>query len=207
MSFYKKRLFPKLLDWASGKVQVERLALLAHAEGRVLELGMGTGISLGGYPAQVTQLVGVEPELGLLRQAQVRAGREQASVQLLAGVGERLPFADHSFDTVVCCLVLCSVSEPVQVLRELTRVLKPNGALLVFEHQRSHGRHLSWLQDHLNGVWNRFSCGCQLNRPTAQLLHEAGFDLSPLQDFHHPRLPAIVAPVLYGKTRRTLDLP
>lgn len=199
MGLYRNRIFPRLLEWASNKVHPERQRLLADAKGVVLELGAGTGISFASYPATVTTLVALEPEAVLLKIAAERTDYpEQMPLHLVAGAGERLPFAENSFDTVVCCLVLCSVAAPELVVKELQRVLKPTGQLLVFEHQRSDRPWLGKVQDLLNPSWNLFSCGCQLNRTTAQLLEQGGFDLTQLEDYHHPRLPFLVAPVLLG---------
>src|SRR5919198_848278 len=113
-----------------------RRALLADADGRVLEVGAGTGANIEHYPATVEEIVFTEPEEPMARRLEEKrrsAGRWGSVVRAPA---EQLPFADGSFDTVVCTLVLCTVKDPARALSEIERVLRPGGKLLFLEHVR-----------------------------------------------------------------------
>jgi ubiquinone/menaquinone biosynthesis C-methylase UbiE len=114
-----------------------RRALLAHANGRVLEIGAGTGLNLAHYPDELRELVLVEPEPAMRDRLtrRIRGGGRQAVV--VDAAAEALPFADASFDTVVCTLVLCTVAAPDRALAEIGRVLRPGGRMLFIEHVRA----------------------------------------------------------------------
>ena len=98
-------------------------------------------------------------------------------------VGENLPFADASFDTVVTTLVLCMVNDADAVVREARRVLKPGGAFLFYEHVVSPRQSGRWWQDKLNPLWKCLTTGCNLNRDLTASIEDAGFDSVELEAF------------------------
>ncbi len=149
---------------------------LAGLSGRVLEVGAGTGTNFAHYPAQVIQVVAVEPEALLLRHAQAAAASAPVPVTVTGQTVEE--FADDEpFDAVVCSLVLCTVEEPAPVLRQLFTVLKPGGQLRYLEHVASAG----WrgrLQSAADAtVWPRLFGGCHTHRETERGLTEVGFEI------------------------------
>jgi ubiquinone/menaquinone biosynthesis C-methylase UbiE len=174
-----------------------RRALLAQASGRVLEIGAGTGLNLAHYPDRLHELVLVEPEPAMrerLTRRIARAGRQAAVVD---AAGEALPFADASFDTVVCTLVLCTVSVPDRALREIARVLRPDGRLLFIEHVRAESQTLAYVQDRLLEPWRRFACGCRCNRATVELMRRCGFQVNARRSCWRA-MPPIVRPLVSG---------
>ena len=171
-----------------------RHELLAQARGRVLEVGAGTGLNLAHDPAAVTELIVAEPDDSMRRRLERRA-RGRAAV--LAAPAERLPLDDASVDTVVSTLVLCTVRDPDAALREIRRVLRPGGRLLLIEHVRSDVGWRAWLQRRLRRPWAAFACGCRCDQPTAQLLHAAGFR-TELHEASWRAMPAIIGPVVVG---------
>ena len=88
---------------------------------------------------------------------------------------ERLPFGGSVFDTVVATCVFCSVDDPEAAFRELRRVLKPDGDLLLLEHVLSPSRGIARLQAAATPCWSRLAGGCRLNRPTLETAARAGF--------------------------------
>jgi ubiquinone/menaquinone biosynthesis C-methylase UbiE len=114
-----------------------RRALLAGARGRVLEVGAGTGLNLAFYPASLDELVLTEPDAAMRARLRRRVARRRPHATVAADRAEALPFADGSFDTVVCTLVLCTVPDPAAALAEFRRVLAPDGRLLFIEHLRA----------------------------------------------------------------------
>lgn len=183
MGLYSETIFPWLLDKALGhpNIQRRRHALVSGARGEVLEIGFGSGATLPFYdPASVTSLTVVEPSDGMNRRAAAHLAASPVPIRSVRGAGEKLPFADASFDTVVCCLTLCSVQDVGQVLAEVKRVLKPGGAFLFLEHVLSDDPARQRWQQRLNPIQRVVGVGCNLNRPSAQLVRDAGFQLEPM---------------------------
>jgi SAM-dependent methyltransferase len=128
----------------------------------------------------VTSLTVVEPSAGMNRRAAARLAQSPVPIRSVPGAGECLPFADASFDTVVCCLTLCSVQDVGQVLAEVWRVLKPGGRFLFMEHVLSDDPARQRWQRRLNPIQKLVGVGCNLDRPSAQLVRAAGFTLDPM---------------------------
>jgi SAM-dependent methyltransferase len=174
-----------------------RRELLTSARGRVLEIGAGTGANLDFYPDAVTQLVVTEPAEPMA----VRLQRKSPGTQVVRAPAEELPFPDASFDTVVATLVLCTVHDLDATLREIGRVLKPDGQLLFLEHIRSDDEKLVRWQNRLNGLQNRIACGCNLNRPTPDVMRAHGFVLERVEHGEMPKAPPLVRPMAFGVAR------
>ncbi|WP_156255836.1 class I SAM-dependent methyltransferase [Sandarakinorhabdus oryzae] len=183
MGLYAETIFPWLLDKALGHPNImrRRQALVSGARGEVLEIGFGSGATLPFYdPATVSSLTVVEPSEGMNRRAAAHLAASPVPLTSVPGAGEKLPFADARFDTVVCCLTLCSVQDVGQVLAEVRRVLKPGGRFLFLEHVLSDDPDRQRWQQRLNPVQRVVGVGCNLNRPSAQLVRDAGFILDPM---------------------------
>ena len=163
---------------ASGPgLRAHRQELLSRARGCTLEIGSGTGLNLAHYPDDLDELVLVEPDPAMRSRLDKKLSRTGRRARLVDAPAERLPFADGSVDTVVSTLVLCTVDAPDLALREIARVLRPDGQLLFLEHVRSESPMLARWQDRLAGPWRRFARGCRCNRATAQLIVACGFRL------------------------------
>ncbi len=204
----RSRLFAAMYDRMSASSEVAglrdlRRGLLAQAEGRVLEIGAGTGANLALYPAGLSSLTLTEPERPMLSRLEQRAEREAPGALILRAPAEDLPFDDGSFDTAVSTLVLCGVDDQPRALRELRRVLRPGGRLLFLEHVRSAEPSVARLQDRLNGV-NRFLVGCECNRPTLSSLEAAGFTVGELRHTVLPKAPRFTSPAIVGSAMTPL---
>ncbi len=154
----------------------QRQRLVAEARGRVLEIGFGTGLNLPYYPP-VERLTAVEPDPHMRRRAADRVtGAEPAfPVELLDAPAEELPVADDTADTVVACLVLCTIGDVRTALAEARRVLAPGGRLLLLEHVRSEAPTVTWLQHAATPIWRNLAGGCHLDRRTVTEVEAAGF--------------------------------
>jgi ubiquinone/menaquinone biosynthesis C-methylase UbiE len=192
--------------WAAelAGMRRRRRALLAGARGRILELGAGTGLNLVHYPAGVGKLVLVEPEPAMHRRLSARLRRSPREGIVVAAGAEALPFADRSFDTVVCTLVLCTVIAPDAALGEIRRVLAPEGQLLFIEHVRSDSPTLAALQDRLLRPWQRFACGCRCNRDTVEMMRAGGFEVTTDRAVWYA-MPPIVRPLITGRAVPAAD--
>lgn len=203
MSFYRKHLFPPLLDWATRPLHRDRQRLIGQARGRVLEVGVGSGANLPLYGPDALEVHALEPDPTLLRLARRQASRcaQPHRFRLLRGDARRLPYPDGHFDTVVACLVLCTIPDPGAAAREMRRVLAPEGRLLVLEHVLADTATTQRWQHRLDPLWHRLACGCHLTRPTARTLHDAGFDLSAIRRFRHARVPGLFRDMIEGSAR------
>lgn len=179
-----------------------RAQLLAQARGRVLELGAGTGLNLELYPREgLDRLVLTEPDPHMFKQLRKRAEEDCPGADLIEAGAESLPFEDDSFDTVVVTLVLCTVPDQPAALREISRVLAPEGRLLFLEHVRSQEPGLARWQDRLEKPWRFLGDGCHCNRDTETALRAAGFELSDVEHPEFPKGPPLVRPMAKGTGR------
>lgn len=163
-----------VLDLAMRSMEGVRERIVPEARGRVLEIGLGTGLNLPYYRV-FSHFVGVEPDPFMRKRAAARAAALGMRLDIVEARAEALPLADESFDTVVMTWTLCSVDEPPRVLSEIRRVLRPGGTLLFAEHTRSRFPLAERLQDGLTPAWARVAGGCHMNRDALRLVREAGF--------------------------------
>ncbi len=182
-----------------------RAGLVAQACGRVLEIGGGTGANLPHYGASVTSLTITEPETPMLKRLERRVLAEAPGTTVLRAPAEDLPFEDGSFDVVVSTLVLCGVDDQPRALREIHRVLRPEGHLLFLEHVRSSDAKTAKKQDRMNWV-NRLVVCCECNRPTLGTIRDSGFAVTSLEDFTLPKAPSFVRPAIVGSATVAADL-
>jgi SAM-dependent methyltransferase len=207
MGIYSERIFPWLLDRSLShpRIEARRAALVGQARGEVLEIGFGSGATLPFYDAaKVTRLTVVEPSEGMNRRAAGRLSASPVPVTSVPGAGERLPFADASFDTVVTCLTLCSVADPPAVLAEIRRVLKPGGSFLFLEHVLSDDAGRRRWQQRLTPLQKVVGVGCHLDRDTATAVRAAGFTLAPVAQEQEPAFGALapLVPLVAGSAAR-----
>ena len=202
INLYRKHIFPYLLDKASRKLNTDRKRLLPCITGDVLELGVGTGVNFSFYSQSINSLIAIEPDATLLQHAAKQKTlldvQQADKFYLVQGDGHELPLASNSLDTVLCCLVLCSIPDPRRALLEIYRVLKPGGHLVLFEHVKSSHALTHAFQQVLNPIWQPLACGCCLQRDTLQLVNQAGFLTGGLQTYRHNDLPALVGTLLEG---------
>ncbi|MBI3965593.1 MAG: class I SAM-dependent methyltransferase [Chloroflexi bacterium] len=175
----------------SSDLGVMRRDLLQRVAGRVLEVGVGTGVNLNHYPAAIELLVATEPDPFMLTRAVRRAAKERRSVELLQSLAEELPFQDAAFDAVVATLVFCTVADVRRALHEVRRVLRPGGSFFFIEHVRGSGW-LGTLHDVIAPVWRYVGAGCHPNRRTELSVKEAGFDIVEVQRQRLGLTPVIV---------------
>ncbi|WP_084508499.1 class I SAM-dependent methyltransferase [Nocardia pseudovaccinii] len=181
-----------------------RRQLLGRATGRTVELGSGTGLNLQYYPDHLDELILTEPEAAMRARLDRRLRGTQRRAKVLDASADQLPFAEESVDTVVSTLVLCTVDSPDAVLREIKRVLRPDGRLLFLEHVRSQSPRLARWQDRLEGPWRRFAEGCHCNRATLELIRASGLELDDVQEATwRGMMVPIVRPLIIGAATKT----
>lgn len=189
MSFYSRYILPRLIDLAMKNPDSARLraAWIPRARGEVLEIGIGSGLNLPFYPAEVRRIRGVDPSLELQRMAHKRAAAGTVPVEFLAQrADEPLPLADASIDTAVTTWSLCSIADAPRALQQVQRVLKGDGRLIFVEHGRARDAGVAAWQNRLTPVWKRIGGGCHLNRKIDELITAAGFQILELETCYLP---------------------
>jgi SAM-dependent methyltransferase len=182
MSFYADVVFPRILNLSmrSRHVTRWRARVVPAARGRVLEIGIGSGLNLGFYGRGVEALCGVDPADRLLAMAGKAARDAPFAVDLLRRGAEALPFDAKSFDSVVTTWTLCSIPDVSSALTEMRRVLKPGGELIFIEHGLAPEPRVAAWQRRLGPLWRRCSGGCHLERKMDELIRHAGFAITHL---------------------------
>jgi demethylmenaquinone methyltransferase/2-methoxy-6-polyprenyl-1,4-benzoquinol methylase len=155
-----------------------RKEALSELGGRVLEIGVGTGRNLKYYPSSCF-VTGIDNSIGMLAKAGEKAAN-MSKVTLLLMDAEHLKFPDESFDYVVTTFVLCTIPDPVQALREMRRVLKPDGELIALEHVHSGYPFLAWLENLMDPIFY-FLLGDHATRDTLKNIKEAGFTVKEVK--------------------------
>jgi ubiquinone/menaquinone biosynthesis C-methylase UbiE len=183
MSFYSTCVVPHLVHLAmrSQRLLPYRERAISAAEGRVLEIGIGSGLNLPLYPPRVDEIIGLEPAPRLLAMARDASSRVSPPVTLIEGSAEAIPLENNSIDTVVTTWTLCTIPAVSQALGEMRRVLKPGGQLLFVEHGLAPNAGVQKWQDWLTPAWKRIAGGCHLNRPIQSLIEQGGFSIARLE--------------------------
>jgi ubiquinone/menaquinone biosynthesis C-methylase UbiE len=200
-------VFAAIYDRMAGKTEraglgEHRQALLAQASGDVLEIGGGTGANLEYYGDGVRTLTLVEPEKPMLRRLRRHIEQRAPQAKALRAPAEDLPFNDASFDVAVSTLVLCTVDDVPRALRELHRVLRPDGKLLFIEHVRSDDPTLARRQDRMLAINVRVAHGCHPNRRTLDSIRDAGFEVTSLEHDTLKHAPKFIQPLIVGVATR-----
>jgi ubiquinone/menaquinone biosynthesis C-methylase UbiE len=182
MGFYSDRILPALTDLSMRNKELRpyRERIVGSAEGRVLEIGVGSGRNLLLYPARVEQVIGLDPSRRLLAMARQAARGTDRDIELLEGSAVAIPLERASIDTIVSTWSLCSIADAPRALGEMLRVLKPGGRFLFVEHGRAPDAGVRWWQDRLTPIWKHLAGGCHLNRAIAELIGNAGFHIESL---------------------------
>ena len=188
MNFYERWILPPLLDLVMRRQDLARYrrAAVAAARGRVLEIGVGSGLNFALYGKQVELVYGIDPSARLLAIARRRAAASGIPAELLQASATAIPLSDDAVDTIVMTWTLCSIPDPLAALREMRRVLKPDGNLYFVEHGLSPEPGVERWQHRLTPAWRRMAGGCHLDRKMDDLIRQAGFDLTNLHEEYAP---------------------
>lgn len=191
------------MEWTLGSdvPSKERDRALRDVGGRVLEIGFGTGLNLPHYPRTVTHLTIIDDADILRDRVEARIAAAPFPVERAQLSAERLPFDDATFDRVVSTWTLCTIPDVDAALREVRRVLRPDGRLVFLEHGRSDDDRTARWQDFLNPVQQVIACGCNLNRPIDALVRGAGLDVTTLERYLLAGVPRVLGEMYFGTAR------
>lgn len=173
--------FPRVYDTFMSPLeknttfQRQRQRLIAKASGKVLEIGAGTGVNFSYYTEKIESVVATDPNPEMVHKAQKKVNESRVPLKVITASAEQLTFPDHTFDTVIGTLVFCTIPNPERALKELSRVLKPGGTFLSFEHVQMKQPHLKVSQTVLTPLWKHLCDGCHLNHDTLGLFETSPF--------------------------------
>jgi len=188
-NWYERHVLPWLVDIACSVQPVwrQRQKVVPLAQGRVLEIGIGTGLNLEHYDqARIEKIVGLDPGLEMHPKARRRSRLAGLEVELVGLSAERIPYDDRSFDTVLVTYALCTIADPLAALKEMRRVLKPEGRLVFCEHGLAPDASVRRWQARLTPLWARVAGGCHLDRDIPGLLKAAGFRSVDIEQMYLP---------------------
>jgi ubiquinone/menaquinone biosynthesis C-methylase UbiE len=189
MCLYERFVLPRAVHrvCSSGAIAKRRAVVVPWALGRVVEVGVGSGLNLPFYvPGSVENVFGVDPSVELLAMAVGRAQAAPVSVTLVPSCAEDIPLASSWADTVLVTYALCTIPRVEAALREMHRVLAPGGALVFCEHGMAPDAEVRRVQDRANGLWRLVGGGCNLNRPIPMLIRQGGFEIVSLEERYVP---------------------
>ena len=201
MGFYDNHILPSFINCCCGvkPVRKQREKVVPHAEGKVLEIGIGSGLNIEFYnPDKVEMLWGLEPSQGMRKKARPNVEAAPFAVEWLDLPGEEIPLNDASADTVVMTYTLCTIGDWKTALQQMRRVLKPGGKLLFSEHGAAPDAEVRRWQDRINPIWNKIGGGCNLNREIPRLIEEGGFNMGELQSMYVPSTPRVAGYTYWG---------
>jgi len=190
-SWYERNVLPFMVDLACGvkPVRRQRAKVVPRASGRVLEVGIGSGLNAPFYDrSRVSAIVGLDPSGAMRQRAERRVREARLQVEFIGLSAEKIPQPDACFDSVLITYTLCSIPDPLAALAEMRRVLKPEGRLIFCEHGRAPDASVRRWQDRLTPLWRRIGGGCHLNRDIPELLTAGGFDCADLETMYLPGL-------------------
>jgi len=189
MKLYSKHILPVLTHFACSlkPAMAQREKIVPLARGRVLEVGLGSGLNLPFYdPAKVSRVWGLDPSPEMVRMAEARARSVSFDVEFIEMPGEDIPLEDQSVDTVLMTYTLCTIADFDRALREMARVLKKHGELIFCEHGLAPDANVRRWQNFINPVWKQVGGGCHLNREIPQLIRKGGFRITELTSMYIP---------------------
>ena len=192
MGLYDKYILPKFLNCACGSkpINYQRQKVVPLAKGKVLDIGIGSGLNIPFYNSdKIDKVIGIDPSYELIELAKELANDSKASIELVIGSAESIPYPDNFFDTVVVTYTMCTIPNVAIANKEMWRVLKDDGRLIFCEHGLAPDKKISKWQNRIDPFWGKIAGGCHLNRDIQKLITDAGFSFESLDKMYIPSTP------------------
>ncbi len=189
MGFYSKYILPKIIDYScrQNPTMRQRAKVIPLAYGKVLEIGVGSGLNLPFYDAaKIVQLTGLDPSEELWKKNENDIDNLGFDFQFIKAFAENIPAEDNAFDSVVMTYTLCSIPDTKKAIEEIRRVLKRDGILIFCEHGKAPDKTIQKWQNIINPVWRRVSGGCNLHRDIPNVIEDSGFKIKKLETMYLP---------------------
>ena len=201
MSFYEKYILPRFLNCAcaSEPITYQRKKVVPLAEGKILEVGIGSGLNLPFYnKSKIEEIWGIDPSEELNAMAKKVAIKEDINVNFITSSAEDIPFPNDYFDTVLITYTMCTIPSVLQANKEIRRVLKHNGKMIFCEHGVSPDENIKKWQKRLNSIWGKIAGGCNINRNIPLLIKSSGFKIVEMDEMYLPKTPRIAGYNYWG---------
>ena len=201
MSLYDKYVLPKFLNCACGSKPVarQRKKVVPLAEGKVLEVGIGSGLNLPFYDkSKIGELWGLDPSEELSEMARKVADSEQMEVNFISSGAEEISLPDDHFDSVLITYTMCTIPEVIRANGEIRRVLKNGGKMIFCEHGEAPDENIRKWQKRINPIWGKIAGGCNINRKIPSLIQDSGFDIIEMEEMYLPSTPKIAGYNYWG---------
>lgn len=201
MSFYEKYILPRFLNCAcaSEPITYQRKKVVPLAEGKILEVGIGSGLNLPFYnKSKIEEIWGIDPSEELNAMAKKVAIKEDINVNFITSSAEDIPFPNDYFDTVLITYTMCTIPSVLQANKEIRRVLKHNGKMIFCEHGVSPDENIKKWQKRLNSIWGKIAGGCNINRNIPVLIKSSGFKILEMDEMYLPKTPRIAGYNYWG---------
>ncbi len=192
MNLYDKYILPKFLNCACGSkpINYQRQKVVPLAKGKVLDIGIGSGLNIPFYNSdKIDKVIGIDPSHELIDLAKDLVNNSQTSIKLVIGSAESIPYPDNFFDTVLVTYTMCTIHNVVAANKEMWRVLKDDGKLIFCEHGLAPDKEISKWQHRIDPFWGKIAGGCHLNRDIQKLITDAGFSFESLNKMYLPSTP------------------
>ncbi|MDA9002992.1 class I SAM-dependent methyltransferase [bacterium] len=192
MGLYDKYILPKFLNCACGSkpINYQRQKVVPLAKGKVLDIGIGSGLNIPFYNSdKIDKVIGIDPSHELIDLAKELANDCKASIELVIGSAESIPYPDNFFDTVLVTYTMCTIPNVAIAHKEMWRVLKDDGRLIFCEHGLAPDKKISKWQNRIDPFWGKIAGGCHLNRDIQKLITDAGFSFESLDKMYIPSTP------------------
>ena len=201
MSFYEKYILPRFLNCAcaSEPITYQRKKVVPLAEGKILEVGIGSGLNLPFYEkSKIEEIWGIDPSEELNVMAKKVAIEEGMNVNFITSSAEDIPFPSDYFDTVLITYTMCTIPSVLKANKEIRRVLKRSGKMIFCEHGVSPDENIKKWQKRLNSIWGKIAGGCNINRNIPVLIKSSGFKIVEMDEMYLPKTPRIAGYNYWG---------
>lgn len=205
MGIYERHILPWMLNAAMGAEHfaAQRMKVVPRAEGRVLEIGFGSGHNLPFYAAdKVSHIWALEPSAGMRARAKARVAASRIPLEYLDLEAERIPLDDEAADTVLVTYSLCTIPDVMTALAGMRRVLKRNGRMIFCEHGEAPDLEVKRWQDRLTPIGKVIGGGCHLGRPIPRLIAESGLQIAWMETMYLPRTPRCAGFNYWGEAKK-----
>ena len=201
MSLYDKYVLPKFLNCACASKPIlrQRQKVVPLAEGKVLEIGIGSGLNLPFYEkSKIDEIWGLDPSEELSAMARIVADQESIEVNFISSGAEEIPLPDDHFDSVLVTYTMCTIPEVLRANQEIRRVLRAGGKMIFCEHGEAPDENIRKWQKRINPFWRKIAGGCNINRKIPSLIQDSGFDIVEMEEMYLPNTPKIAGYNYWG---------
>ena len=204
MSFYEKKILPKVLDLLCGSspINYQRKKIVPKVSGNVLEIGIGSGLNLPHYNvSNISNITALDPAEELTDIAKKRISELDLDIDVINCGAEEIPLESKSFDSILVTYTLCSIENLDDSMREIRRVMKDDGTLFFCEHGIAPDLKTKNWQNRINPIWKRLMGGCNINRDIPEIISNSKLEIVDLETMSLPGTPRIAGFNYWGTAR------